>query len=216
MGKLGSRMDHNNMAQTEITTLFLDIGGVLLTNGWDQHARLLASQQFGIDYSELNQRHHLTYDTYEAGKISLDEYLKRVVFFHPRQFSKKDFINFMFQVSQPYPEMLDLIPRLKPKYHLRTVAVSNEGRELTLYRIQKFNLHGFIDTFVSSCFVHIRKPDEAIYQLALDVSNTKPANALYLDDRMMFIEVAKSLGIQTIHHEDAAATKKALEKFGLT
>jgi len=203
------------MDQPQITTMFLDIGGVLLTNGWDQHARLLASQYFDLDYDDLNQRHHRTYETYEAGKISLDEYLKRIVFYQPRLFTKNDFINFIYQLSQPFPEMLHLIHRLKTKYQLRTVAVSNEGRELTLYRIQKFKLHEIIDTFVSSCFVHLRKPDKAIYQLALDISSTLPKQALYLDDRLMFIEVAQELGIQTIHHIDVKSTQIKLGKFSL-
>lgn len=203
------------MQQPIITTMFLDIGGVLLTNGWDQHARLLAAQKFGLDYEVLNQRHHLTYDTYEAGKISLDEYLKRIVFNQPRSFSKEEFINFMFQYSQPYQDMIELIRQIKTQYHLKIVAVSNEGRELTLYRIQKFKLHEFMDSFVSSCFVHLRKPDADIYQLALDISHTLPENALYLDDRPMFIEVAQTLGIHTIHHMNAADSQAKLREFGL-
>jgi len=201
------------MQHPKITTMFLDIGGVLLTNGWDQHARLLAAQTFDLDYDELNQRHHLTYDTYETGKISLDEYLKRIIFYQPQSFSKEKFINFIFQYSQPYQDMIDLIHHIKTEYHLKTVAVSNEGRELTLYRIDKFKLHEFIDSFVSSCFIHLRKPDEDMYQLALDISHTLPENALYLDDRLMFIEVAQGLGIHTIHHQNFANTQAKLAKF---
>ncbi|MEJ2757500.1 MAG: HAD-IA family hydrolase [Anaerolineales bacterium] len=188
---------------------------MLLTNGWDQHARLLAAKNFNLDYGVLNQRHHLTYDTYEAGKISLDEYLRRIVFNQPRSFSKEEFVNFMFQYSQPYQEMLDLIHHIKAEHQLRTVAVSNEGRELTLYRIQKFKLHKIIDSFVSSCFVHLRKPDVAMYQLAMDISHTLPENALYLDDRLMFIEVAQGLGIHTIHHQNAGDTQTKLADFCL-
>jgi putative hydrolase of the HAD superfamily len=200
----------------QISTLFLDIGGVLLTNGWDRNARTLAAENFSLDFHDLDERHHLTYDTYEAGKISLDEYLNRIVFYQPRSFTREEFKNFVFQYSQPYPEMLTLVRRLKSKYQLKTVAVSNEGRELTEYRIQKYNLGEIIDFFVSSCFVHLRKPDIEIYKLALDISQTSVVQVVYLDDRSMFTEVAKGLGIHTVLHRDASSTQSALADLGLT
>ncbi len=59
------------------TALFLDVGGVLLTNGWDRSMRQRAAETFKLDYDEMDERHHLTFDTYEEGKLSLNEYLKR-------------------------------------------------------------------------------------------------------------------------------------------
>jgi len=123
-----------------IKTLFLDIGGVLLTNGWDRGIRILASEKFGLDYEEMNERHHLTFDTYEEGKLSLDEYLNRVVFYQERSFLREEFKAFMYAQSQPFPEMIELMHRLKNQYGLQVAAVSNEGRELTVYRVQQFKL----------------------------------------------------------------------------
>ena len=123
-----------------ITTLFLDIGGVLLTNGWDHNIRRRAAEKFGLDYDEMNERHHLTFDTYEEGKLSLDGYLNRVVFYQERSFSREEFKAYMYAQSQPFPEMIELMRRLKTQYGLEVAAVSNEGRELTMYRVQQFNL----------------------------------------------------------------------------
>jgi putative hydrolase of the HAD superfamily len=198
-----------------ITTLFLDIGGVLLTNGWDHHARMQAADTFHIDFKELDERHHLTFDTYEEGKLSLEEYLDQVVFFEERPFSRGEFRTFMFSRSQPYNEMSDLVRVLKARYHLKTVAVSNEGRELTRYRIQQFKLQEVIDSFVSSCFVHYRKPDPDIYHIALDISQSAPEQVVYIDDRRLFVEVAEGLGIQSIYHTSYQTTHKALDDLGL-
>jgi len=198
-----------------VTTMFLDIGGVLLTNGWDRAARRLAAQKFNLDYEEMNERHHLTYDTYEAGKLSLEEYLNRLVFYQPRPFSREEFKAFMFAQSQPYPEMIDLARGLKARYGLKVAVVSNEGRELILHRIQKFGLAGFVDFFIVSCFVHFRKPDADIYRMALDIAQAPPEQAVYLDDRAMFVEVARSLGIPGIHHTSYETTRAALAKLGL-
>jgi putative hydrolase of the HAD superfamily len=200
---------------TPVKTILLDIGNVLLTNGWDRYMRRDAAKQFGLDLSDLNDRHKMTFDTYEEGKISLDVYLKRVVFYEDRPFTQEDFKTFMFAQSQPKPEMIDLVKGLKVKYGLRVATVSNEGRELTIYRIKKFNLKEFVDFFISSCFVHIRKPDEDLYRLALDCAQAHPEESLYIDDRAMFVEVAQNLGIQGIHHTELDTTRQALEDLGL-
>jgi putative hydrolase of the HAD superfamily len=198
-----------------ITTLFLDIGGVLLTNGWDHNQRTQAARKFGLDYDEMNERHHLTFDTYEEGKLSLDQYLDRVVFYQARTFSKDEFKAFMFAQSKPFPEMIEMVGKLKNQYCLQVAAVSNEGRELTVYRVQEFKLGSFIDFFISSCFVHYRKPDADLYQIALDIAQVKPEQVIYIDDRAMFVEVAKGLGIKGILHSGYETTQKSLETFGL-
>ena len=203
------------MSDSAISTLFLDIGGVLLTNGWDHVMRQQASETFGLDYQEINERHHLTFDTYEEGKLSLDEYLKRVVFYEERAFSPAEFKAFMFEKSRPYPQMIELISTLKERYGLKIAAVSNEGRELTIYRVKKFSLSSFIDLFISSCFVHYRKPDGDIYRIALDIAQVSPEQVIYIDDRPMFVEVAKSFGIGGIVHQDYELTRKALADWGL-
>lgn len=200
---------------TRITTLLLDIGGVLLTNGWDRQARRRAAENFGLDYDEMNERHHLTFDTYEEGKLSLEDYLIRVVFYEKRPFSPEDFKTFMLAQSQPLPGMLDLMQRIKKKYALALGAVSNEGRELTIFRIQKFKLKSVIDFFVSSCFVHFRKPDEDMYRIALDIAQAQPEQSIYIDDRAMFVEVARSLGIKGIHHLGYESTRGTLAEYGL-
>jgi len=203
----------------KITTLFLDIGGVLLTNGWDRSMRQAAAEQFDLDQEEMNERHHLTFDTYEEGKLSLDEYLTRLVFYQDRPFTREDFRAFMFAQSRQKPEMgqtAGLIQGLKAKYGLKVATVSNEGLELTRYRIKKFELGSFVDFFISSCFVHYRKPDADLYRLALDCAQVLPGQVVYLDDRAMFVEVARGLGINGIHHTGCESTRCALECFGLS
>ena len=198
-----------------LTTLFLDIGGVLLTNGWDHNIRTRAAEKFGLDYDEMNERHHLTFDTYEEGKLSLDEYLNRVVFYQEHSFSREEFKAFMYAQSQPFPEMIKLMGDLKTKHGLQVAAVSNEGRELTAYRVGQFKLGSFIDFFVSSCFVHYRKPDADIYRIALDIAQVSTEQVVYIDDRPMFVEIAQELGIRGIIHKDYETTRKTLETMGL-
>jgi putative hydrolase of the HAD superfamily len=198
-----------------ITALFLDLGGVLLTNGWDRHSRELAARTFELDPKEMDERHHLTFDTYEVGKLTLDQYLSRVVFYQKRSFTEQEFREFMFAQSQAFPEMLELIRSLKARYKLKIAVVNNEGRELNEHRIQRFKLDGFIDFFVSSCFVRVRKPDEDIYRIALDIAQVPPGQVAYLDDRNMFVEVATSLGIRGIHHTDYDSTCDKLASLGL-
>ncbi len=199
-----------------IKALFLDIGGVLLTNGWDRYARQRAVDHFGIDGDELNERHHLTFDIYEAGKLSLDDYLERTVFFTGQNFSKEDFKKFMFAQSKPFDEMIDFVKTLKSRHNLRIYAVSNEGRELNHYRINTFHLNDLFDGFISSSFVHLRKPDAAIFKMAADISQMPPQQSIYIDDRLMFVKVAQTLGFNGVHHKDPENTRKQLKELGLS
>jgi putative hydrolase of the HAD superfamily len=196
------------------TTIFTDIGGVLLTNGWDRNGRTKAIKHFNLDPVETEERHHLTFDTYESGKITLGEYLKRLVFYKKRNFTEEEFRKFMFDQSQPFPEMLALIRGIKEKYGIKIAVVSNEGRELNNYRIKTFKLGEFVDFFISSCFVHFRKPDADIFKVALDIAQVSPEKVIYLEDRPMFVQVADTLGIQGIIHNDFDSTKRQLAAFG--
>lgn len=200
-------------ADKKIRALFTDIGGVLLNNGWDRNKRALAVKTFDLDATELNERHHLTFDTYEEGKITLDEYLDRVVFYTPRTFTKEQFKTFMYGLSEPIPDMLELLKSIKQKYKLHISVVSNEGRELNDHRIKTFGLGSFVDAFISSSFVHIRKPDEDIFKLALDIAQMQPEEVVFIDDRPMFVQVAAKLGIKGIVHTDYNSTKQQLEAF---
>ena len=198
-----------------VTCLFLDIGGVLLTNGWDHHARKRAAANFKLKWAEMEDRHQLNFATYEEGKLTLEEYLNRTVFYEDRPFTPDQFREFMFAQSQAYPEMIELVRKLKAKYGLKIAVVSNEARELNAYRIHTFKLDGFVDFFISSCFVHLRKPDADIFRLALEIAQTPAGQVVYIENTPLFVQVAEGLGIRRILHADYASTRAKLASFGL-
>jgi len=202
-------------SRVSIKALFLDIGGELLSDGWDHRARKRAVRKFKLEPVEMETRHQMTFDTYEEGKLTEDEYLDHVVFFRSRPFTRTEFRKFMFAQSTPYPEMLALIRELKAKYRLKIFAVSNEARVLNDYRIQKFKLDDIIDAYISSCYVHLRKPDANIFQLALDVAHTPAQHVAYIENTSMFVEIATSLGIRSVLHTDYESTCAKLAVLGL-
>jgi len=198
-----------------ITCAFLDIGGVVLTDGWDHVARRRAAASFKLEWAGMEERHRLTFEIHEEGKLTLDEYLNRVVFYQRRPFTRAQFRRYMFAQSKPYPETIDLFARLKVRHGLKIVVVSNEGRELNAYRIRKFKLDGLVDVFISSCFVHLRKPDAEIFRLALDISQTPARQVVYIDNTPMFVQIGESLGIRGILHTDITSTHAKLASLGL-
>jgi putative hydrolase of the HAD superfamily len=200
---------------TAITCVFLDVGGVLLTNGWDDHARRRAAKHFKLDWAEMEDRHNLNFATYEEGKLTLEEYLARVVLYQKRAFTRAQFERFMFEQSKPYPKMIEMFAQLKVRHRLKIAVVSNEARELNAYRIRKFKLGGFVDAFISSCFVHIRKPDADIFRLALEIAQAPARQVLYIENTPMFVQIAEGLGIRSILHTDYKSTCAKLASFGL-
>ncbi len=197
-----------------VTTLFLDIGGVLLTDGWDHHARKRAAMHFNLDLAEMQDRHHLIFETYEEGKITLEEYLGQVVFYQERSFTPAQFRKFLFAQSKPYSKMIKLVRQLKVRYGLKVVVVCNEARELNLHRIRKFKLDRFVDSFISSSFVRVRKPDPDIFRLALDIAQTPVRQIVYIEDTPMFVQIAEGLGIRSILHTDYKSTRTELSALG--
>ena len=189
-----------------ITTLFLDIGGVLLNNGWDHIARRRVAKHFDLAWAEMEGRHRLTFETHEEGKLSFEEYLNRVVFYQKRPFTRTQFRRFMCAQSKPCPEMIELIPQLKLRHGLKIAVVSNEARVVNDYRIHKFKLDEFVDFFISSCFVRIRKPDPNIFRLALELAQTPARQTVYIENTPMFVQVAEGLGIRSILHTDYKST----------
>lgn len=201
--------------KNQITCLFLDIGGVLLTNGWDHQARRRAAKHFKLDWAEMQERHELNFETHEADKITFQEYLDRVIFWKKRTFTRAEFRRFMFAQSKPFTEMIKLVRNLKAKYRLKIIVVSNEARELNAYRIRQFNLDEFVDAFISSCFVHLRKPDAEIFRLALDIAQVPARQIGYIENTPLFVQIAESLGIQTVLHTDYKSTVAKLAALGL-
>ena len=200
---------------TAITCVFLDIGGVLLTNGWDHHARKRAATTFQLEWAEMEERHSLNLDAYEKGELTIEEYLARVVFYQKRAFTRAQFRRFMFAQSKSYPEMIQLATQLKPRHGLKIVVISNEARELNAYRIRRFRLDRFVDVFVSSCFVHLRKPDPDIFRLALDIVQAPARRVVYIENTPMFAQIAEGLGIRSVLHKDYMSTSAQLDSFGL-
>ena len=201
--------------KNKISTLFLDIGGVLLSNGWDPEFRRKAAEKFHLDIAEMENRHGLMFVASEEGRVTIDEYLDLVVFYTKRDFSYTQFKDYMCTFSTPDLEMIAFIKKIKYRYGLKIIAVSNEIRELNAYRINTFSLNEIFDFYVSSCFVHLRKPDPAIFRLALDGSGVPVNEIVYIDDVQLFVDVATDMGIKSICLKDFLSTGKAFAQMGL-
>jgi putative hydrolase of the HAD superfamily len=191
------------------------VGGVLLSNAWDHAQRLAAVEHFHLDEAEFHERHELVVSSFERGKITLDEYLDRTVFFRPQPFPPEAFKVFMFSLSQPVPGVLTLAQSIaaSAKYFMGTI--NNESRELNLYRIEKFGLRNIFRVFVTSCFVGLRKPERDIYRVALEITQIAPEDCCFIDDRPLNLECAASFGMKTIEMRTPDQLKKDLERVGV-
>jgi len=197
-----------------IRTLFWDVGGVLLTNAWDHEERERAVEKFQLQKADFEARHKEVVPAFEEGKVTLDQYLDRTAFYQPRKFSKDDFKSYMFSLSKPKADVLDFARTLSGKYLMATI--NNESREMNEYRIKQFGLTQILDLFVSSCYVGMRKPDEKIYRLALDLIQKTPDECCFIDDRTVNIEGAAKVGMRTVLMRDTAQLKKDLQGLGVS
>ena len=201
------------MEKTDLKVLFLDVGGVLLSNGWGHESRAAAAKEFNINYEEFNRLHEFIFNVYEIGNLTMEEYLDTVIFNQPREFTREDFKAFMFAQSIELPGMLQWIIEWKRAGSgFRIISINNEPKELNDYRIKKFKLHRCFDAFISSCEVGMRKPDPGIFKLAMGVALATPEQCYYFDDRPMLVEAAARLGINAFHHRGFESSKSIIEK----
>lgn len=195
------------------TALFFDVGGVLLTNGWDRPARRQAAEHFGLVWDEFQDRHELVVGDFEAGRIGLQEYLDSTVFYQPRTFTDSEFKEFMYAQSQPCPEALEFLAELARSGKYLLAALNNESADLNRYRIERFHLRNYFTVFFSSCFLGVRKPDERIYRLALEMTQRRPGDCLFVDDRALNVTRARRVGMRAIQYQNVAALREELRRF---
>jgi putative hydrolase of the HAD superfamily len=200
----------------DVTALFWDVGGVILSNGWDRAARSEAAKKFGLDWEDFQDRHELASPAFETGQITLDTYLERTVFYRKRAFTRDEFTAFMFVQSQEFPESRAVLSGVARAGKYLLATINNEPLELNMKRIERFNLRREFEAFFSSCFVRIRKPDEGIYRLALEVTQRRPEECLFIDDRALNLECARQIGMRTIHFQTAAQLRQDLAANGVT
>lgn len=194
----------------DLKALFWDVGGILLTNGWDRASRRKAVETFGLDAEEFESRHLMVENAFELGQLGLDGYLDRTVFYRPRDFTSEAFKDFMFAQSAPYPEPLAVVERLAHSRRYLMATLNNESLELNLHRISRFGLRRYFTAFLSSCFLGVKKPDEVIYRLALQLTQLAPDESLFIDDRALNLECAERLGMRTIHYQNPAQLEQDL------
>ena len=200
----------------KITALFWDVGGVLLSNAWDREQRQRTLREFNLDEVEFESRHEMLVSSFERGKITLQNYLERTVFYRPRSFTAEAFTQHMFSLSTPIPETLQLGKELSRSGKYQMSTINNESKELNLYRIQTFGLREIFSLFVSSCFVGLRKPEEGIYRLALEITQRPPEECCFIDDRPLNLDSASRLGMQVIQMKTAEQLRADLQKLGVT
>ena len=199
----------------QISALFWDVGGVLLTNTWDREQRQRTLNHFSLNEIEFDDRHDMLVSSFERGKISLQEYLERTIFYRPRPFTPQAFRDYMFSLSQPHPEVLQLAKTLARSGKYLMSTINNESKELNLYRIQTFGLREVFDLFVSSCFVGLRKPEDGIYRLALEITQRLPEACCFVDDRPLNLDSAARLGMHVIRMENAEQLRQEFAKLGV-
>lgn len=198
-----------------ISLLLWDIGGVLLTNGWDRTARAAAAERFNLDPAELERRHTLVEEEFETGRIDMTGYLDATVFDRPRPFSPEAYRRFMQEQSRPNESALAVARSLRADGRYVMAALNNESRELNDYRIHKFGLEAVFHVFFSSCLTGVRKPDPAAYRRALELTQRTPEETLFLDDRPENIDAGARLGLRTVRVRDPGRLREELSVAGV-
>ncbi|MEO7822405.1 MAG: HAD-IA family hydrolase [Gemmatimonadaceae bacterium] len=192
--------------------IFFDIGGVLGSNGWDREQRSRAVERFSLDADDFQCRHEEVVGEWEEGRITIDEYLDIAIFHCERQFSRGEFVDFMFAQSVPNETVVGFARRLTRESRFTLMTLNNEADELNRHRIEKFGVGGIFEAFLSSCWLGVRKPTNRFYSRALAIAQADPATSLFIDDRAQNVAPARALGMTAILFESADQLRSELER----
>ena len=196
--------------------ILFDVGGVLLTNGWDHRERAAAVAHFGLDAQALETRHEEVMDAWERGEIDLNAYLSATVFYEPRAFSRSEFFSFMLAQSQRLPHgALHILAELATSNPCMLGALNNEARETNEFRFGHFGLRRYFKVAFSSCYMGLRKPEPAIYLRALDILGCRPERILFIDDRQENVAGGLATGMKAIRFTGADTLRVALVELGV-
>lgn len=196
-----------------ITTLLWDLGGVLLSNGWDTEARRRAADQFKLEWRLFEERHRRFVPDFETGRLNIHGYLARTIFFRERSFTEDEFREFMFAQSRPFPESLAIARALAASGQYVLATVNNESFELNQYRIEEFGLTGIFTAFFSSCILGVKKPDPSIFRMALRILQRAPGETLFIEDRPQNVQRARRSGIHAIRYRSPKQLTEALARY---
>ena len=198
-----------------ITTILFDIGGVLGTDGWGHASRRKAAERFGLDWEEYTDRHERVAHAIETNRMSLEQYLTRAVFYREREFTRDEFRAFMFAESVVKPETIEVAKELAATRKYLMATLNNEILELNQFRLKNFGLREYFSVFFSSCFLGMRKPDEEIYRLVLQVTQRAPDECVFIDDREINLECPTQMGINTILFREVEQLRRELREKGI-
>jgi putative hydrolase of the HAD superfamily len=203
----------------QIRTIFFDVGGVLLTNGWDTTERKAVLAQFNVsdaDVEQFEKLHPGPNDAWEKGEISVGEYLEKTLFTEPRDFTPEQFFAAMQAQSRELPQTaIPVLHALAKAGIYKVVMLNNEAAELNDFRIAKFGFRDQFSVFCSSCYLGLRKPDPKIFQRALQITQAAPAESIFIDDRAGNVSVAKDAGINGVQFTTPDALVKDLQSLGV-
>jgi putative hydrolase of the HAD superfamily len=186
-------------SSNEFEVILFDVGGVLLTNGWDHLERATVLDHFQIDRAAFEARHPDPYDAWERDAISAEAYLDAVLFYEPQPFTREEFIAQMKTVSKPIPDnALNVLGEVASFGSWMVGLLNNESRLLHEYRMDKFGLKAYLDVQFSSCYMGLRKPEPEIYRRALDILGCPADRVIFIDDRENNAAAAAAAGMHAI------------------
>jgi HAD superfamily hydrolase (TIGR01509 family) len=201
-----------------IRTIFWDLGGVVLTNGWDPGQRKRVLSRLGVNLEAYEELHDRANYYWERGLLTAKDFFSQTVLLpNPK-------LDLTFDMLWPqvcaaskvlHPECLDMLAELKQMGRYRIATLNNESRELNEYRLDAFKLRSLFDYFICSGYVHEMKPNLGIYKSAIDISGFAASSALFIDDKPENCAAAEAVGMHAIRFESPAQLCTALVEYGI-
>ena len=180
----------------KITTLLIDLGGVLVDLNWREKVSVLLQRD--VPFEQLHQAwiDSAAVRQFESGKVNFDQFINR--FRQEFDIDKDDFSlqqDFMGMLAGPKTGATEILMELKQHYRLALLSNTNPPHIQEVK--QHYGLLEHFDDLFLSFEMGCMKPDQEIYQRTLQMLNVEPGEICFFDDGLINVRAAEAIGIHS-------------------
>ena len=191
-----------------IKAIFFDLGNVLLDIDWSMILKDLLGKT-GLKREEIGPRFmNAGFEEYELGHLSTETFFGNLKNSLGYLGDVKELVRICTEIFVPISENINLAHELRRRYRLGIISNTNAAH--VAWFTKKYDMFDMFDVRIYSNEVHLRKPNRAIYELALEAFDVAATESVFIDDLEENTVAAAQLGMRAIQFGPDTSLRHAL------
>lgn len=152
-------------------------------------------------------------ELYDEGKIPTEEFLRRAIASLELPFSPEELALHWNEIFSENPGMEALLRRIHKRFPVYVISDTNPLH--FEYVKERFPVMKWVDEFILSYQIGVRKPSPRIFEEALRRAKKSAGNTFFADDRAELVRAAGKMGFHAYQFRDTQAFESELLRLGV-